>query len=133
MESISFRNNASSASVPRRIAASFFYLSHIFVTMLVGLGWLAPWDAVLWSVVVVYCATEILWLTRDGYCILTDIERWLLGIEKPKSALQQNFIQRLLLSWTGKSFTPQNSRNLTVIWGRLSLSICIVRLYSPWF
>ena len=69
----------------------------------------SPWDSVLWAVVVVYCATEILWHTRDGYCILTDIERWLLGIEKPKSALQQNFIQIADKSY--RNFpAPLNSR-----------------------
>ena len=98
-----------------------------------GIRMASPWDSVLWTVVVVYCATEILWHTRDGYCILTDIERWLLGIEKPESALQQNFIHRLLTSLTGKSPTPLNSRKMTVIWGRLSLTVCIIRLYSPGF
>ena len=133
METVSFNEHKTKVTLPRRLLASLFYFSHVLVTLLVGLGWLAPWDSVLWAVVVIYCATEILWHTRNGYCILTDIERWLLGIEKPKSALQQNFIHRLLTSLTGKSPTPLNSRKMTVIWGRLSLTVCIIRLYSPGF
>ena len=133
METLSFNDRKTNATLPRRLLAWLFYSSHVLVTLLVGFGWLAPWDSILWTVVLVYCATEILWRTRDGYCILTDIERWLLGIEKPECALQQNFIHRLLTSLTGKSPTPQHSRKMTVIWGRLSLTVCIIRLYSPGF
>ena len=133
METLSFNDRKTNATLPRLLLAWLFYSSHVLVTLLVGFVWLAPWDSILWAVVLVYCATEILWRTRDGYCILTDIERWLLGIEKPESALQQNFIHRLLTSLTGKSPTPLHSRKMTVIWGRLSLTVCIIRLYSPGF
>ena len=69
-----------------RAAAYCLYLTHMAVTFLVAVGWLSPWDSILWAVIIVYAVTEILWFTRDGYCILTDLERWFLDIEKPENA-----------------------------------------------
>ncbi len=113
-----------------RAAAYSLYLTHLAVTFLVAVGWLSPWDSILWAVIIIYSITEILWFTRDGYCILTDLERWFLGIEKPENALQQNFIQRLLAKLFGVDLSPTRSRKMTVAWGRFSFIVSSLRLVS---
>ena len=114
-----------------RAVAYCLYMTHMAVTFLVAFGWLSPWDSILWAVIIVYAITEILWATRDGYCILTDLERWFLGIEKPENALQQNFIKRLLIKLFGVDMSPAMSRKMTVIWGRFSFVVSSIRLASP--
>ena len=114
-----------------KAAAYCLYLTHIAVTLLVALGWLSPFDWVLWAVIIVYATTEILWFVRDGYCILTDMERWFLDIERPESALQQNFIQRLLIKLFGLDVSPMGSRKMTVLWGRFSFIVSSIRLAAP--
>ena len=114
-----------------KAAVYSLYLTHVAVTLLVAVGWLSPWDWVLWAVIIVYGTTEILWFARDGYCILTDIGRWFLDIEKPESALQQNLIQRLLIRLFGLDVDPMGSRKMTLSWGRFSFLVSSIRLAAP--
>lgn len=114
-----------------KAAAYCLYLTHVAVTLLVAVGWLSPWNWVLWAVIIVYATTEILWFVRDGYCILTDLERWFLDIEKPESALQQNFLQRLLIKLFGLDVDPMRSRKMTLLWGRFSFIVSSIRLAVP--
>ena len=131
MERGVFDRGQENVAFGNRVAAYFLYMTHVAVTFLVAVGWLSPWESILWAVIIVYAITELLWFIRDGYCILTDLERWFLGIEKPENALQQNFIQRLLDKLFGVTMSSTKSRNLTVAWGRFSFIVSSIRLISP--
>ena len=52
-----------------------FYLLHVAITLFCAFAWLGPDEWMWWGVFILYGATEILWLLRDDYCIITDIER----------------------------------------------------------
>ena len=73
-----------------------FYLLHVWITIFCAFAWLGPFEWMWWGVFILYGATEILWLLRDDYCIITDIERYFRGIPRPDSHLEQNFIRRLI-------------------------------------
>ena len=42
-----------------RAAAYCLYLTHMAVTFLVAVGWLSPWDSILWMVIIVYALSLI--------------------------------------------------------------------------
>ena len=73
-----------------------FYLLHVAITLFCAFAWWGPEEWMWWGVFILYGATEILWLLRDDYCIITDIERYFRGIPRPESHLDQNFIRRLI-------------------------------------
>lgn len=131
MEVLIFEEKRKETGLSKRMLAMVLYTIHILVTLLIAFGWMSPWDIILWCVVITYAATEILWATRQGFCILTDVERWLLEIDKPDSALQQNFIHRIIKNTTGRSLDPKFARNLTVTIGRFSFMASLFRLAVP--
>jgi len=106
-----------------------FYLLHIWITVFCAFAWLGPFEWMWWGVFILYGATEILWLLRDEYCIITDIERYFRGIPRPETPLDQNFIRRLIATIFRIDISPENSRMLTRVWGRLGWLIATLRLF----
>ena len=106
-----------------------FYLLHVWITLFCAFAWLGPDEWMWWGVFVLYGATEILWLMRDDYCIITDIERHFRGIPRPESHLDQNFIRRFIGSIFRINISPENARKLTRAWGRLGWLIATFRLF----
>ena len=96
--------------------ADLVYLTHTVITI---------WVAIL------YGSTEILWLTRSRYCILTDWERSLRGVPKPESVLEQNFVRRLSNLFLRTDITPEKATLLTRIWGRIGFLVAFIRLLGP--
>jgi len=80
-------------------------------------------------VFVLYGVTEILWLLRDDYCIITDIERYFRGVPRPESHLDQNFIRRLIRTLLRRDIQPESARKLTRVWGRIGWLVATVRLF----
>ena len=85
----------------------------------------------LWGVIILYGSTEILWLTRSRYCILTDWERSLRGVPKPESVLEQNFVRRLSNLFLRTDITPEKATLLTRVWGRIGFLVAFIRLLGP--
>ncbi len=108
--------------------ADVVYLTHTIVTIWIAIGWLGTEDWMLWGVVILYASTEILWLIRSDFCILTDLERRFRGVPRPDSVLEQNFIRRLFNLFLRIDITPERSYILTRTWGRLSFVIASMRL-----
>lgn len=106
-----------------------FYLLHVGITLFCAFAWLGPYEWMWGGVFVLYGATEILWLMRDDYCIITDIERHFRGIPRPESHLDQNFIRRFIGSIFRINISPENARKLTRAWGRLGWLIATLRLF----
>tara|TARA_B100000929_G_scaffold56227_2_gene41967 strand:+ start:42 stop:455 length:414 start_codon:yes stop_codon:yes gene_type:complete len=107
------------------------YLLHTGITLYCAFAWLGPHDWMLWGVVIIYGSTEMLWLFRDSFCVLTDLERHLRGVPKPDSYLEQNFIRRLLLSLFHKDIAPDVAKTITRAWGRVGFLVASVRLFVP--
>ena len=106
-----------------------FYLLHVGITLFCAFAWLGPFEWMWWGVFILYGATEILWLLRDDYCIITDIERYFRGIPRPDSHLEQNFIRRLIATIFRIDISPENAKLLTRTWGRLGWAISTLRLF----
>lgn len=115
-------------SLINRILAELFYSIHIFVTIFCGIMWIGPYEWMWWGVLILYGLTEILWFFRDGYCILTDIERYFRKVPRPENATGQNFITRLLKSFFGLEIEPKKAQIFTRYWGRLGWSIAAMRI-----
>ncbi|MDE0912891.1 MAG: hypothetical protein OR993_03065 [Candidatus Poseidoniales archaeon] len=111
--------------------ADLVYLTHTVITIWVAIGWLGSEDWMLWGVIILYGSTEILWLTRSSYCILTDLERSLRGVPKPESVLEQNFVRRLFNLFLRTDITPEKAMLLTRIWGRIGFLVAFIRLLGP--
>ena len=107
-----------------------FYLSHIIVTLWCAILWLGPYQWMWWGVVILYSATEILWLFRGGFCILSDLERYFKGIPRPDDPFDQNFIRRLWNLFFRKDITSESAHFLTRAWGGFGFTVAIIRLYS---
>ena len=106
-----------------------FYLLHVGITLFCAFAWLGPAEWMWWGVFILYGATEILWLLRDDYCIITDIERYFRGIPRPDSHLELNFIRRLIATIFRIDISPENAKLLTRTWGRLGGAISTLRLF----
>jgi hypothetical protein len=109
--------------------ADFFYLLHVAITFFCALAWLGPYEWMWWGVFILYGATEILWLLRDNYCIITDLEGHFRGIPRPDSHLDQNFIRRLIQLTVRLDVQPENARKLTRVWGRIGWLVATARLF----
>ena len=97
--------------------------------MFCAFAWLGPFEWMWWGVFILYGATEVLWLLRDDYCIITDIERYFRGIPRPDTHLEQNFIRRLIATIFRIDISPENAKLLTRTWGRLGWLIATLRLF----
>ena len=111
--------------------ADFFYLLHVSVTFFCAFAWLGPYEGMWWGVFILYGATEVLWLFRDEYCILTDAEQWFRGIPKADSHLDQSFIRRLFNLILRRDIQPENAVTLTRVWGRVGWLVATARLFVP--
>ena len=78
--------------------------------------WIGPYEWMWWGVLILYGLTELLWFFRDGYCILTDIERYFRQVPRPDNATEQNFITRLLKSFFGFEINPRSAQIFTRFW-----------------
>jgi len=107
------------------------YLLHTGITLFCGFAWLGPHDWMLWGVVILYGSTELLWVFRDSFCILTDLERNLRGVPKPDSVLGQNFIRRLLRLLFRIDINPELAMIITRAWGRIGFMVALARLFIP--
>ena len=106
-----------------------FYLLHIAITLFCAFAWLGPDEWMWWGVFILYGATEILWMMRDDYCIITDMERHFRGIPRPESHLDQNFIRRLIGTIFRMEISPENAKMLTRACVRLGWLISTLRLF----
>lgn len=114
--------------INRRLA-ELFYTTHVFVTFFCGFMWIGPYEWMWWGVLILYGLTEILWFFRDGYCILTDIERYFRKVPRPDNATEQNFITRLVKSFFGFEINPRDAQIFTRFWGRFGWTIATIRLF----
>ena len=106
-----------------------FYLLHIWITVFCAFAWLGPIEWMWWGVFILYGATEVLWLLRDDYCIITDIERNFRGIPRHDTHLEQNFIRRLIATIFRIDMRPESAKTLTRTWGRLGWLIATLRIF----
>ena len=105
------------------------YLLHLWISMICAFAWLGPFEWMWWGVFILYGATEVLWLLRDDYCIITDIERYFRGIPRPDTHLEQNFIRRLIATIFRIDMRPESAKTLTRTWGRLGWLIATLRIF----
>jgi hypothetical protein len=111
-----------------RIADSF-YLLHIFITFFCAIMWLGPYEWMWWGVFILYGMTEICWFFRDGYCILTDLERRFRNISRADTALDQNFIKRVLYQFFRINIDPLFASKMTKLWGLSGWIIASLRIF----
>jgi len=109
--------------------ADIFYLLHFFVTIFCGIMWIGPYEWMWWGVFILYGLTEILWFFRDGYCILTDIERYFRKVPRPNDAAGQNFLKRLMKEIFNLDIDPKAAQIFTRYWGLMGWSIASIRLF----
>ena len=91
--------------------------------------WIGPYEWMWWGVFILYGLTEILWFFRDGYCILTDIERYFRKVPRPSDAAGQNVIKRLLEQIFNLDVDPKAAQIFTRYWGLMGWSIASLRLF----
>ncbi|GIS49459.1 MAG: hypothetical protein Ct9H90mP23_1310 [Methanobacteriota archaeon] len=67
--------------------------------------------------------------SRGRFCILSDLERHFKGIPRPDDPLDQNFVRRLWNLLFRRDISSEKAQVLTRIWGRIGLTVALVRLY----
>ena len=109
--------------------ADIFYLVHLFITIFCAFMWIGPYKWMWWGVFILYGLTEFCWFIRDGYCILTDMERKFRKIPRADNPLGQNYIKRILNQFLKLDIDPVVASKIAKTWGITGWFVASLRIF----
>ncbi len=109
--------------------ADFLYLLHLCLTLFCAVMWMGPYEWMWWGVFIIYGTTEICWFFRDGYCILTDLERKFRKIPRADTPIEQNFIKRIFQRFLNIEIDALFAAKITKFWGLTGWIIASIRIF----